>query len=242
MLTVIVPALNEEATIGSVIQGLQHALEKIKGVKFQVLVADNGSEDATAARAKAAGARVVAARPKGYGSACLAALACNPFPEGLICFVDGDGADDPSDLESILRPLLEGEADLVIGSRMLGMERGWVAPGALTPVQAFGNRLTAFLLEKTWGTACTDLGPFRAIKASALARLEMDDPNWGWTVQMQARAARMGLSVHEVPVHYRVRQGGTSKISGTVRGSIAAGTVILKTYLTSLFWRPRAQK
>ena len=238
MLAVIIPALNEEETIAAVIQATQHQVESLEIKEFQILVADNGSSDATAHLAKEAGGTVIEANPKGYGSACLAALAKNPYPHGVICFLDADGADDPGDLEALLAPILSGDYDMVVGSRILGEQNGWVSPGALTPVQAWGNRLSGFLLSRTWGVSFTDLGPFRAITAKALQRLEMDDKNWGWTIQMQARAARMGLRVCEIPVHYRVRQGGKSKISGTLKGSIAAGVVILKTYAESLFWRP----
>ncbi len=238
MLAVIIPALNEEETIVSVIRSTAEQLKRLNIQEFQVLVADNGSSDATAHLAQEAGATVIEAETRGYGSACLAGLAKNPYPDGIVCFLDADGADDPRDFEALLAPILAGDMDMVVGSRILGEHQGWVSPGALTPVQSWGNRLSGFLLSRTWGVSFTDLGPFRAITAKALQSLEMDDKNWGWTIQMQARAARQGLRVCEIPVHYRVRQGGQSKISGTLKGSIAAGVVILKTYAQSIFWCP----
>ena len=239
MLTVIIPALNEEATLAQVVTQVREELKRIQIQAFTVVVVDNGSTDKTVAVAKEAGAKVLHEPRQGYGSACLAALKVLPFPQGWVCFMDGDGADDPRDLAALLKPLQNGRADMVLGSRILGQQRGWVEKGALSPVQRFGNQLSGFLISRTWGVPCSDLGPFRAVKATALARLQMDDPNFGWTVQMQARAARLGLKTVEVPVHYRRRQGGQSKISGTVKGSILAGTLILKTYVSSLFWRPK---
>ena len=179
---------------------------------------DNASSDGTAQNASNAGAKVIYEPLLGYGSACLAALKRSSITQGLICFMDGDGADDPADLDALLAPLRLHKADMVLGSRLLGQQRGWVEDGALTTVQRFGNWLTALLLRKTWRVPMTDLGPFRALTYEAMVRLKMDDTNFGWTVQMQARAARLGLRTVEVPVHYRRRQGGRSKISVRSRG------------------------
>jgi glycosyltransferase involved in cell wall biosynthesis len=219
---VVIPALDEEAAIGRVVAALP------KGGIDEIVVCDNGSRDRTAAVARAAGATVVAAPRRGYGSACLAGLAhlrTRPGgPPAIVAFVDADGADDPAELPLLLAPLLAGRADLVIGSRVLGRaERG-----ALTAVQRFGNRLAALLLAARWGAVTTDLGPFRAIRWAALEQLAMRDPDYGWTVEMQARALRLGLVTVEVPVSYR-RRIGRSKISGTLRGVVGAGTKILWT-------------
>ena len=219
---VVLPALDEEAAIGGVIQGLP------PGDVEEIVVADNGSRDRTAEVARAAGATVVAAPRRGYGSACLAGLAhLRTRPAGppvIVAFLDADGADVPGELPRLLAPLRAGRADLVIGSRVLGTTE----PGALTPVQQFGNRLAAFLLAARWRAVVTDLGPFRAIGWAALERLAMADKDYGWTVEMQARAYRLGLAVVEVPVSSR-RRVGRSKISGTVRGVLGAGTKILWT-------------
>jgi hypothetical protein len=172
---------------------------------------------------------VVAESRPGYGQACLAGLAyyaaqpAGRTPE-IIVFLDGDHSDFPTEMPALLAPILSGAAELVIGSRALGeRERG-----ALLPQQRFGNWLATRLLRLRYGGTHTDLGPFRAIRADALARLNMVDTNYGWTVEMQVKAARLGLRVAEVPVRYR-RRIGTSKISGTVRGTLSAGYKILWT-------------
>ena len=238
MLTVIIPAHNEEATIGQVVSDIVKEIKSLEIQQFRVLVVDNASADNTAEMARNAGAVVLHEKRMGYGSACLAALKTLKGEAGWVCFMDGDGADDPQDLAALLAPLRENRADLVLGSRLLGRRRGWVENGALSPVQHFGNWLSALLLRWTWQIEATDLGPFRAVSQKTLLRLEMDDQNYGWTIQMQARAARLGLRIIEIPVHYRHRQGGVSKISGTLKGSFDAGRIILKTYWRTLFWKP----
>jgi glycosyltransferase involved in cell wall biosynthesis len=190
-----------------------------------VVVVDNGSTDGTAAVARAAGATVVREPRRGYGAACLAGLAhLRERPPELVAFLDADASDDPAQLPEVLAPLLEGRADLVVGSRV----RGVPAPGSLTLPQVLGNRLAVALLVLLFGVRFTDLGPFRAIRWAALERLGMRDRGYGWTVEMQARAARAGLRAVEVPVRYR-RRIGRSKISGTVRGVFGAGAKILLT-------------
>jgi len=229
---VVIPALDEEASVGAVVRGLAAALADPSGPAagggHEIVVCDNGSRDATARVAREAGATVVSAARRGYGSACLAGLAHlrgrAGGPPGLVVFADADGSDDPSELPRLIAPLVAGPADLVIGSRALGRAE----PGALTVPQRFGNRLAAFLLRALFGATTTDLGPFRAVRWDALERLAMRDPDYGWTVEMQAKAARRGLVVVEAPVTYR-RRIGRSKISGTVRGVIGAGTKILAT-------------
>jgi glycosyltransferase involved in cell wall biosynthesis len=226
---VIIPALNEEASIGQVVSQIDTVLHSLALDSVSILVADNGSTDQTAARARKAGARVIPASRPGYGSACLAALAEISNETEIVLFVDGDGSDDPTDAEAILIPIVTGEAQLVIGSRVLGAKKGWSERGALTIPQRVGNRLATFLLDVIFQARFTDLGPFRAVSVEALALLEMDDPDFGWTIQMQARAAKKRISFREVAVHYGCRRAGKSKISGNLKGAIQAGYVILRT-------------
>jgi glycosyltransferase involved in cell wall biosynthesis len=221
---VVIPALNEEGALPGVLAVLPRA-----GAGWRVaavVVADNGSTDGTARAARGGGAEVVAEPQRGYGSACLAALA-HPAARAaeVVAFLDADGSDDPADLPALLAPVVAGRADLVIGSRVLGERE----PGSLTPVQAFGNRLATALLGALYGARSTDLGPFRAVRRDALDRLGMRDRDYGWTVEMQARAARAGLRVEEVPARYRRRRLGRSKVAGTLRGMAGAGWKILFT-------------
>ncbi|NUP88918.1 MAG: glycosyltransferase, partial [Candidatus Sumerlaeia bacterium] len=160
--------------------------------------------------------------------ACLRGIAAlQENPPDIVVFLDADGSDVPEDLPEVIAPIVRGEADLVIGSRLLG----GAAAGSLTGLQRFGNRLTAMLVRLIWGHRFTDLGPFRAIRREALARLGMQDRGFGWTIEMQIRACKQGLRVTEVPVRYRPRTAGTSKISGTWLGSLKAGAKILWTVL-----------
>ncbi len=216
----VIPALDEEDNIAGVVRGLwPHGIRR-------VVVADNGSSDTTAEVARATGAVVVTELQRGYGSACLAGLArLRRDPPDVVLFLDGDGADDLSRVPALLAPLHADEADLVIGSRSLGTAE----PGAITPVQRFGNVLSSTLVSALFKVRFTDLGPFRAIRWDALERLEMADRDFGWTVEMQAKAARRGLRCVEVPVDARSRVAGQSKISGTIRGSVEAGVKILYT-------------
>ncbi|MCG8558101.1 MAG: glycosyltransferase family 2 protein [Proteobacteria bacterium] len=215
-LDVVIPALNEEAALPSV-------LAEMPGFVRRVVVADNGSSDRTAAVAQEGGAQVVREARRGYGSACLKALArLRRDPPDVVAFLDADRSDDPGEMPRLVAPIEAGEADLVIGSRTLGR----CEAGALSPHQRAGNRVACLAMRWLYGVRYTDLGPFRAVRWQALERLEMRDRDFGWTVEMQAKAARLGLRVLEVPVSYRKRIG-TSKISGTVRGSLAAGAKIL---------------
>jgi glycosyltransferase involved in cell wall biosynthesis len=235
---VIIPALDEERSLGAVVTELprgradgpegDEADSPAPGPAYRVreiVVVDNGSTDRTAEVARAAGATVITEPRRGYGAACLAGLAhLRAVPPDVVAFLDADYSDDPRQLPEILAPLLAGDAELVIGSRALGeRERG-----ALTPVQRFGNRLASALLRALFGLRATDLGPFRAIRWEALESLAMRDRDFGWTVEMQARAARAALRVVEVPARYR-RRIGRSKISGTVGGAIGAGWKIIFT-------------
>jgi glycosyltransferase involved in cell wall biosynthesis len=189
------------------------------------VVCDNGSRDGTAEIARKHGAVVVREPRRGYGSACLRALrALEDDPPEIVLFMDGDQSDDPADTAALLEPILAGRADLVIGSRVLGRRE----PGALTPQSRAGNWIATRLIAWLYGVRYTDLGPFRAIRYESLAALGMRDPDFGWTVEMQVKAARSGLRSEEVPVRYR-RRIGRSKISGTLAGATAAGVKILGT-------------
>lgn len=215
----IIPALNEEAAIGP-------TLEALRGAALdQLIVVDNGSTDRTAEVARAHGAEVVAEPRRGYGQACLAGMAALRPEITVVAFMDGDGSDDPADLPRLLDPIVRGEAEMVLGSRVLGTRE----TGALTPQQRFGNALATGLLRLFHGARYTDLGPFRTIRRDALERLRMRDTNYGWTIEMQIKAARHNLRVREIPVNYRRRRAGQSKISGTLRGTFSAGMKIIWT-------------
>lgn len=221
---VVIPAFDEE-------ESLPLVLAALPGVVRRVVVADNNSRDRTAEVAREGGAEVVKATRQGYGSACLAALdhlrrmdAREAGPPEIVVFLDADYSDHPEELPEVIAPILAGEADLVIGSRILGeRERGALLPQART-----GNLVACTLIRLLYGHKYTDLGPFRAIRWDALERLGMSDPDFGWTAEMQVKALRRGLRVTEVPVSYR-RRVGVSKITGTIRGTFLAGYKILLT-------------
>ncbi len=221
--TVIIPALNEQWSLPRVLGDLPRV--------GCVIVVDNGSTDATAEVAKQDGATVVEERQRGYGAACLRGLAeirelvraGHPEPQ-VVAFVDADYSDHPNLLPQLVLPILNGSADFVLGSRLLGQRER----GAMPPQSVYGNKLACVLMWMLFGARYTDLGPFRAIAYDKLCDLGMADENFGWTIEMQIKAARAGLQWQEIPVPYRKRIG-TSKISGTVSGTIKAGTKILFT-------------
>ncbi len=226
----VIPALNEEGAIGGVVAELVELAGASGPVFDAVVVGDNGSTDQTAVRARQAGAVVVSEPERGYGAACLRAIdhlrGQRAGAPDILVFVDGDGSNDAREVPALLAPIIADEADLVIGAR------GRLAdPGSLTPTQKFGNQLASFLLRRMYGTTTTDLGPFRAIRWSAYEELDMVDRNYGWTVEMQIKAAKHGLRVVEVDVHNRVRRAGQSKVAGTVRGVVGAGYKIIWTIM-----------
>lgn len=215
---VVIPARDEEQALPSVLDGLA-------GHATTIIVVDNGSVDRTAEVARAHGAVVVCEPRLGYGTACLAGLATlrDAADDDVVAFFDADGSDDPLLLEQLVDPVIRGVADLVLASRTL--VPGEV--GALTLGQRLGNRLACSLVSRFWGVKYTDLAPCRALSLGALNSLQMDAPDFGWTVEMQIRAARQGLRITEIPSRYRRRRGGESKISGTFWGSVRAGSTIL---------------
>ena len=213
----IIPALNEEDSIGRVLS------EVPAGLFDDVFVVDNGSTDRTAEAAVAQGATVLHESQRGYGNACLRALQeLSPDAE-IVVFMDGDGSDVPAEASWLLGPIADHQADLVLGSRELGPSE----PGALGLPQRLGNRLATWLVRLIYNHRYTDLGPFRAIRASSLRGLGMRDRNYGWTVEMQIKALQQGLSVKEIPVSYRRRRAGASKVSGSLWGGLAASLKIL---------------
>ena len=214
----VIPALNEENAIGRVLAEVPEWVD-------HVMVADNGSTDQTLNVARLSGAMTTYAPEGRYGAACLAGIAALPACD-IVVFMDGDYSDFPQQMDRLVDPIATEGVDLVIGSRRLGRQE----KGALTLQQRFGNWLACWLIWLFWSVRYTDLGPFRAIDARALRRIDMQDLAFGWTVEMQLRAIQENLSVREVPVDYRVRIG-ISKISGTVKGTILAGHAIIGTIM-----------
>ena len=217
-LAVVIPALNEAATVGVVVR---EVLEHTADWFTRVVVADNGSQDETSRIARRAGAEVVLASPRGYGLACLTALdRLSDWPDVLL-FLDADGSSHAAEIPSLLIPIRRRAADLVIGFRS---DRS-----TMTMPQRWGTQLAISLIRWRWGYRFQDMGPFRAIRHEAYCKLEMQDRTWGWTIEMQILAVLQGLSILEVPVKWLPRQGGVSKISGTLRGVTRAGGRILWT-------------
>ncbi|MCZ6521818.1 MAG: glycosyltransferase family 2 protein [Bacteroidetes bacterium] len=221
VIKVIIPAFNEENSVGKVLKDIpSHLVDEI-------IVVNNASTDRTEVEASKAGATVLNEPTPGYGRACLKGmeyLASLPDEVDIVVFLDADYSDHPQEMEMLVEPILQGVADLVIGSRALGK----LEKGAMTPQQLFGNWLATRLLRLLYGAKFTDLGPFRAIKYSSLKQIDMQDKTYGWTVEMQLKAAKYGLKCLEVPVNYRKRLG-FSKISGTVKGTLMAGYKIIWT-------------
>ena len=215
--SIIIPALNEAESIGHVVAEMPWA--KIA----ECIVVDNGSTDATAELARAAGARVVDS-PRGYGAACLAGSRAALETSDILVYMDGDGSDIIADLDRLTSPIAEGRADFVIGSRI----RGRREPGSMLPSQVFAGHLVGALLRMLQGVRYTDMGPFRAIRRSALEAMHMAELTYGWNLEMQIKAARLNLRIEEIAVDYRRRIGGVSKVSGDWRASVKAAFRILE--------------
>lgn len=219
----IIPAYNEEQSIALVLGALPvHVLR-------EVVVVDNNSSDHTAAVARQFGASVLSEKEQGYGAACLCGinyLRTKTDVTDVIVFMDADFSDYPEEMAVLIEPILRGEVDFVIGSRV----RRYRERGAMLPQQLFGNWLATFLIRMLYGVKYYDLGPFRAIRYSSLLELDMKDRTYGWTVEMQLKAIQKKLRWKEVPVHYRKRKG-VSKISGTVKGTFLAGYKIISTII-----------
>ena len=221
IIDVIIPAYNEEQSIGKVVDEIPKDLVR------DIIVCNNNSTDNTPQVARDQGAIVVDAKVKGYGSACLTGMdyvAKNQIAPDIVIFLDGDYSDYPEEMHDLIKPIIEDNMDLVIGSRALGN----LESGSMTPQQIFGNWLATSLIRLFYKYEFTDLGPFRAIKYQSLLDIKMQDPNFGWTVEMQVKAAKLKMDCTEIPVRYRVRIG-KSKVSGTIKGTILAGHKILWT-------------
>lgn len=218
---VIIPAYNEENSIGQVIKDIP------VGLVDEIIVVNNNSNDQTVINARSAGATVVNEKIPGYGRACLKGIEyakqLKSLPD-IVVFIDADYSDHPEEMIDILHPVIYEQVDLVIGSRALGKRE----KGSMTVPQLFGNWLATRLLKLFYKVSYTDLGPFRAIRLDSLIRMNMQDTTYGWTVEMQLKAAKMNMKIQEVPVSYRKRIG-VSKISGTVKGTLMAGYKIITT-------------
>jgi glycosyltransferase involved in cell wall biosynthesis len=229
--TIIVPCLNEEEAIAAVVRDV------VGQGADEVIVVDNGSTDATAERARAAGARVVHEPRRGYGRACAAGLGAAPSDAEIVCFIDGDGSDVPQLLPEVVGPIAAGKADFVMGSRL----RGKREPGSMTPQQIVAGWLAGILLRLTYGVRYSDMSPFRAMRIERVRALRMQEQTYGWNLEMQMRVAAAGLRIEEVPVDHRCRRGGVSKVSGNMVAGLHACWVIAKTFLR-LAWLLRTEK
>jgi glycosyltransferase involved in cell wall biosynthesis len=218
---VIIPTLNEAAAIGAVIGELPRAIAR------QIIVTDSGSHDGTPTIAARAGAKIVSLTERGYGRACAAGAAAADPACGILVFLDGDGADRGDLLDTLVRPILDGTHDFVIASRTRGVRD----PGSMSWHQVLAGRLAGFGMRALYGVRYSDMCAYRAIRRDALARLDMREMTYGWNLEMQMKAARLGLHVLEIPMPYRRRAGGVSKVAGSLRGTIRAATRIIATFI-----------
>jgi len=220
IIDVIIPAYNEVESIPLVIGDIPSHVREI-------IVVNNNSRDGTPEAATKAGATVILESNQGYGSACLKGMshvAMKEIHPDIIVFLDADYSDHPEELDKLIEPIIQGNADMVIGSRALGQKEA----GSMMPAQIFGNWLATRMMRWFYSVRYTDLGPFRAIRYESLVSLGMVDKNYGWTVEMQIKAAKNKLTFTEIPVSYRKRIG-ESKVSGTIKGTIMAGYKIITT-------------
>ncbi len=217
--TLVVPALNEEESLGTVLERVDRSLIS------EIILVDGGSSDDTIPIAEAKGARVIQEKQRGYGRACAVGVA--RAQSEVIVFMDADGADDPTQISDLVAPLLKDEAEMVLGSRLAGV----ISPGAMPWHQKFGNQLSARMIRLLYGLPITDLSPFRAVLRSKLLDLDLQEMTYGWPTEMITKAARQNWRILEVPVDYHPRIGGESKISGTVRGTVLATYYIMRTIL-----------
>lgn len=220
--SVIIPALNEEEPIAGVVRECFAT-----NIPNEIIVVDNGSTDRTPERAREAGAKVVSEPQRGYGRACLAGIRALAPGSEIVVFLDGDGSDCPEFMSQLVDPIAAGTYDFVIGSRT----RGRREPGSMHFQQIFAGRLAGWLMSILYGVRYTDMCPFRAIRRDALEKLPMKEETYGWNLEMQMKAARLGLRILEVPVDHRRRAGGVSKVSGTLRGTFVAGARIIATFV-----------
>jgi len=222
---VIIPAYNEVESIAKVIGEIPQNLAS------EIIVVDNNSNDGTADAARNAGATVLFEQRKGYGAACIKGIEyLNNLIPDVVVFLDGDYSDYPEEMRELIEPISEKDFDLVLGSRVIGKRE----KGSLPIQSRLGSMIAGFLIKLFWKVKYTDLGPFRAIKYSKLLQLDMKDKWFGWTVEMQIKAAKRNFKIVEVPVSYRKRIG-KSKVTGTVKGTIMASIIIMKTIFTELF-------
>ena len=218
---VIIPAFNEQNAVGLVIDEIP------KDLVSEIIVVDNGSTDDTFQQAQSRGATVLQEPVRGYGNACLKGMhhiAETSTRPDIVVFLDGDHSDYPEQMRDLVKPIIDGKVDMVIGSRAMGQKE----QGSMTPQQVFGNWLATWLIKLFYGVRFTDLGPFRAIRYESLLTIGMQDRTYGWTVEMQLKAAKLNLRSIDIPVDYR-RRIGISKVSGTVKGTIGAGYKIIYT-------------
>ncbi len=227
-IAIVIPALNEAGALPKVLAAIPGEWA------HRIVVSDNGSTDGTAEIAASLGAEVVHESRRGYGFACQAGAMRVIDDSEVIVFFDAGYKEDPRELPQVLAPILEGRADMVLGSRVRH-----AAPGALKPAQRFGNWMTTQLMRAMYGVCLTDLAPFRAIRVPVLRQLDMRERTYGWPTEMIVKAARAGARIAEVDVHYQPRYAGKSKISGTLKGSVMAGVVILRTTFRYARWTPQ---
>jgi glycosyltransferase involved in cell wall biosynthesis len=226
VVSVIIPALNEEEPIADVVRAVATTT-----IAHEIIVVDNGSTDRTAERAREGGARVVAQPRHGYGRACTAGVRALSPECDIVVFLDGDGSDCPEFMHQLVDPIIAGKHDFVIGSRT----RGNREPGSMNFSQVISGQIAGLILRLLYGVCYTDMCPFRAIRRDALQRLGMREETYGWNLEMQMKAARARLRILEIPVNHRCRAGGESKVSGTLRGTFVAGTRIIATLVRIAF-------